>query len=185
MAMTLLLMCLCCGCTNYAEKYSKNTLVVKGNGSLIEVAVENYKDTKIKAEDLANYIEEQIRTYNSENGNGCVKQKKLLTEDMSKVKLVLKYKDIDSYNGFNSYECVLTDYSKVDKDYLSGNFTGPDGKSVKKGKFENVDKAKVLVITEPTDVVINKDILYYNNQVSVKNGVITTTGKDKAVIIYK
>lgn len=185
MVMALLLMCLCSGCTDYAEEYSKNTLIVKGNGSLIEVAVEDYKDTKIKAEDLAGYVEEQIRTYNDENGRGAVKQKKLLTDDMSKVKLVLKYKNIESYNGFNALDCVLTDYSEVDKDYLSGSFTDGNGKSVKKDQFENVEKAKVLVISEPIDIVVNKDILYYNKQVSVENGVITTTGKSNAVIIYK
>lgn len=185
MVMTLLLMCLCSGCTNYAEKYSKNTLIIKNNGTLIEVAVEDYKDTKIKAEDLTNYIEEQIRTYNDENGKGLVKKNKLLTEDMSKVKLVLKYKNIESYNGFNAYECVLTDYSEVDKEYLSGSFTGSDGKKVKKDKFKNVENAKVFVISEPTDIIIDKEILYYNSQVSIKNGVITTTGKSEAVIIYK
>lgn len=183
--MALFLMGLCCGCTNYAAKYSKNTLIVKKNGSLIEVAVEDFKDTKVKAEDLTTYIDEQIHTYNSENGNGMVKKKKLLTEDMTKVKLVLKYKNIDSYNGFNSYDCVLTDYSSADGDYLSGDFTGSDGKTVKKAKFKNVDDAKVLVISDAMDVVIDSDILYYNNQVKVKNGVITTNGKKAAVIIYK
>lgn len=180
-----LMMCLCVGCTNYADKYSKNTIIVKGNGSIVEVAVEDYKNTQVKAEDLTEYINEQIRLYNDENGRGSVKKKKLLTENMSQVKLVLKYKNVESYNGFNALDCVLADYSEVDKDYLSGSFTNVKGESVKKDKFENIDNAKVLVISEATDIVINKEILYYNKEVSIKDGVITATGKGDGVIIYK
>ncbi|MGN0438404.1 MAG: hypothetical protein ACI4F4_07750 [Lachnospiraceae bacterium] len=181
----MILVCLCCGCTNYAEEYSQNTLIVKGNGSLVEVSVDNYKDTNIKAEELNQYIDDQISTYNEENGKGSVKKKKLLMEDMSEIKLVMTYKNIDCYNGFNSYECVLANYEEVDKALLSGAFTDMDGKAVKKDEFKDVEKAKVLVVSEPIDVVINKDVLYYNKNVSIKKGVITTTGKGNGVIIYK
>lgn len=184
-AMLLLVLCLCSGCTNYAEAYSKNTLVIKSNGKIIEVAVEDYKGTKVKAEDLTAYIEEQIKNYNDENGSSAVKCKKLLTEDMSNVKLVLQYKNIDSYNGFNALDCVLSDYTEIDEDLLTGSFKDADGKSVKKEKFENTEKAKVLVMSEATDIVLKGDILYYNNQVTVKDGVITASGKKDAVIIYK
>lgn len=180
----MILVFACTGCTNYAKKYSKNTVVVKGNGSIVEVAVENYKGTKVKAEDLTAYIDEQIDSYNEENGSG-VKKKKLLVEDMSKVKLVIKYNGIDDYNNFNALECTLDDYSNVDKDLLTGTFYDEAGKEVKVKKFENTDKAKVLIISEPTDIVINKKILYYNDQIKYKNGVMTASGKKNAVVIYK
>lgn len=181
----LMLAAVCTGCTNYAEEYSKNTLVVKSSGKIIEIAVEDFKDTKVKAEDLTTYIKEQIDAYNKENGWHCVKQKTLLNDDLKNVKLVIQYKNIDAYNGFNAYDCVLTDYSEVDKDLLTGTFKGSDGKTVKVAKFKNTDKAKVLIVSEATDIVLNKDVLYYNDQVTIKKGVITTSGKDKAVIIYK
>lgn len=183
--MILMLAAVCTGCTNYAEKYSKNTLVVKSSGKIVEVAVEDFKNTKVKAEDLTTYIKEQIDAYNKENGWHCVKQKTLLTDDLKNVKLVIQYKNIDAYNGFNAYDCVLTDYSEVDKDLLTGTFKGSDGKTVKVAKFKDTDKAKVLIVSEATDIVLNKDVLYYNDQVTIKKGVITTSGKDNAVIIYK
>ncbi len=175
----------CTGCTNYAKEYSKNTLVVKPSGTLIEIAIENYKDTKVKAEDLVAYVDKQVEDYNKESGKGHVKKKQLLTEDMSNVKLVLRYKSIDDYNGFNALTCSLKNYSEVEDDVLSGSFTDADGKSVKKSKFKDVEKAKVLVISEPTDIVLKGDILYYNKEVTVKKGIITASGKKDAVIIYK
>lgn len=173
------------GCTNYAEKYTKNTLIVKGNGSLIEVAVEDFSESSVSAKDLSVYITEQIDEYNAKQDKDVVKNDTLLTEDMSKVTLVLKYKDMDSYNGFNLLECTLTDFSEVDGEELKGTFTSAEGDSVKASKMEDTKKAKVLIMSEKTDVVVKGDILYYNKEVSVKDGVATTTGEDDAIIIFK
>lgn len=173
------------GCTDYAEEYDKNTLVVKGNGSLVEVAVEDFSDTSVSAEDLSVYITEQIDGYNEKQDKDMVKKDTLLTEDMSKVKLVLEYKDIDSYNGFNLLECTLADFSDVDEKDLKGTFTSADGKSVKVGKMEGTKGAQVLIMSEKTDLIVDGEVLYYNKEVTVKNGVASTTGEGNAVVIFK
>jgi len=173
------------GCANYAEDYDRNTLIVKKNGSLIEVAVEDFSKTSVKADALSVYITEQIDNFNEKQDKKAVKNKDLLTEDMSKVKLVLEYKDIDGYNGFNLLECKLTDFADVDEKELKGTFTSADGKSVKVGKMEDTKGAKVLMISEKTDVILPGDILYYNKEVSMKKGVASASGKGNAIIIYK
>lgn len=173
------------GCANYAEDYDRNTLIVKKNGSLIEVAVEDFSKTSVKADALSVYITEQIDNFNEKQDKKVVKNKDLLTEDMSKVKLVLEYKDIDSYNGFNLLECKLADFADVDEKELKGTFTSADGKSVKVGKMEDTKGAKVLMISEKTDVILPGDILYYNKEVSMKKGVASASGKGNAIIIYK
>lgn len=173
------------GCTNYAEKYNKNTLIVKGDGSLVEIAVEDFSDSSVSEADLSVYITEQIDEYNEKQEKDVIKQDELLTEDMSNVKLVLKYKDIDSYNGFNLLECTLKDFSEVDNGDLKGTFTSADGESVKVSKMEGTKKAKVLIVSEKTNIVIDGDLLYYNKEVLVKDDAVATTGKGKAIIIYK
>lgn len=173
------------GCTNYAKEYNKNTVVIKGNGSLVEVAVEDFKDSSIKAEELTTYIDEQITLYNEEAGKNKVRKKSINTDDMSKVKLVLTYKDIESYNGFNALDCTLKDFSDVKESELKGSFKAGEDKTVKVSDMEDVDKATVLIISEATDVVVNGSILYYNGEVKVKDNVATTSGKDNAIIIFK
>ncbi len=173
------------GCANYAEDYDKNTLIVKKNGSLVEVAVEDFSETSVKADALSVYITEQIDNFNEKQDKKVVKSKDLLTEDMSKVKLVLEYKDIDSYNGFNLLECKLADFSDVDEKELKGTFTSADGKSVKVGKMKGTKGAKVLIISEKTDIILPGDVLYYNKEVSMKKGVASASGKNYAIIIYK
>lgn len=172
-------------CTNYAKEYNKNTVVIKGNGSLVEVAVEDFKDSSIKAEELTTYIDEQITLYNEEAGKNKVRKKSINTDDMSKVKLVLTYKDIESYNGFNALDCTLKDFSDVKESELKGSFKAGEDKTVKVSDMEDVDKATVLIISEATDVVVNGSILYYNGEVKVKDNVATTSGKDNAIIIFK
>lgn len=173
------------GCTDYAEEYDKNTLVVKGNGSLIEVAVEDFSESSVTPEGLSVYITEQIDEYNDAQGKDMVERDDLVTDDMSKVKLVLKYKDMDSYNGFNLLDCTLADFSDVDEKDLKGIFTSADGKSVKVGKMEGTKKAKVLIMSEKTNIILDGNVLYYNKEVSVKDGVVTTTGKGNAIVIFK
>lgn len=173
------------GCTDYAEEYNKNTLVIKGNGSLVEVAVEDFSESSVSPEGLSVYITEQVDQYNDEQDQEMVERDTLLTEDMSKVKLVLKYKDMESYNGFNLLDCTLADFSDVDEKDLKGTFTSSDGKSVKVGKMEGTKKSKVLILSEKTDVVVDGEVLYYNKEVSVKDGVISTTGKGNAIVIFK
>ncbi|MDE6434187.1 MAG: hypothetical protein K2L07_08155 [Lachnospiraceae bacterium] len=176
--------CLLTGCSMDAKKYDKNTLVVKRNGSIVEIAVEDFKDSSIQAGDLEAYIDEQIEDYNGENGK-LVKKSYIDTEDMSKVKLVLNYKDMESFNGFNLLECTLDAYENVKEEDLEGDFTSADGKNISYTKLSGTEKADVLILSEATDVVVKGDILYYNDQVSVKDGVVTTSGEGKAIIIFK
>lgn len=172
------------GCGSYAKKYDKNTLIVKGNDSLVEVAVENFKDSPVKEENLTEYVKEQIDAYNEENGKK-IKQVSIDTEDMSNVKLILTYKDIESYNDFNLLECTLDKYSEMKASKLDTTYTSADGEKVKFEDLKKVKKAKVLMISEAIDVVIDGKILYYNKEVKVKNDIATTSGKKKAIIIYK
>lgn len=171
------------GCGNYAKKYDKNTLIVDGD-ALIEVAVEDFKGTSVKEEGLTSYIKEQIDAFNEENGKK-IKQKSIDTEDMSKVKLVLTYKDMESYNEFNLLDCTLDKYSNIKESKLDTTYTSADGEKVKFDDLEKVKKAKVLMLSEATDIVVKGKILYYNKEVSVKDDIATTSGDKLAIIIFK
>ena len=174
------------GCASDAKKYDKNTIIVKKNGAVEEVAIEDYTDSSVQAEDLKTYIEEQITSYNDENGKNSVKKQSLNTEDMSKAKLVLAYKNMEDFNGFNNLECSFVDVDEVKESDLIGSFkSAEDDKSAKKADILETKKAKVLTVSEKTNVVVKGTLLYYNDQVTVKDDVISTTGKENAIIIFK
>ena len=174
------------GCASDAKKYDKNTIIVKRNGAVEEVAIEDYTDSSVQAEDLKAYIEEQITSYNDENGKNSVKKQSLNTEDMSKAKLVLAYKNMEDFDGFNNLECSFADVDEVKESDLTGTFeSAEDDKSAKKAEILETKKAKVLTLSEKTNVVVKGTLLYYNDQVTVKDDVISTTGKENAIIIFK
>ncbi|MCM1496886.1 MAG: hypothetical protein NC124_00280 [Clostridium sp.] len=183
--MAAVIMCIAAGCTNYEKEYSRNTLVVKSNGSLVEVAIENFNDSPVQADELVSYVEEQITDYNEEVGKKYVKQLSINTEDMSQVELVLKYKNIDSYNGFNSLECILADFSEVKESALEGTFKSVEGKTVKSSDLTDTDRATVMILSEKTDVIFDGELLYHNDEVQVEDGVVTTSGNGNAIIIFK
>ena len=174
------------GCASDAKKYDKNTIIVKRNGAVEEVAIEDYTDSSVQAEDLKTYIEEQITSYNDENGKNSVKKQSLNTEDMSKAKLVLAYKNMEDFDGFNNLECSFADVDEVKESDLTGTFkSAEDDKSAEKTEILETKKAKVLTLSEKTNVVVKGTLLYYNDQVTVKDDVISTTGKENAIIIFK
>lgn len=174
------------GCGNNAKKYDENTIIVKKNGSVQEIAVEDYTDSSVSAEDLTAYVEEQITKYNDEHERKSVKNKSLNTEDMSKAKLLLSYKSIEDFNGFNSLNCCLKDMDEIGEEDLTGTYKNfEDGKTVKKADILAAKKAKVLVIEQQTNVVVQGDVLYYNNEVEMKENVAVTTGNENAIIIFK
>ena len=172
------------GCTNYAKQYDDNTLVVNKNGSLVEISVEDFKDSKVSADKLSAYIDEQIEAYNNDTGN-VIKKKSIDTEDMSHVKLVIQYKDIESYNGFNLLDYSIMDIGDVEESDLTGSFTSADDKKAGPSDIVALERGKILTVSEATDIVIKGDILFYNGEVSVKDGVAVTSGKKDAIIVFK
>ncbi|MBE5923258.1 MAG: hypothetical protein E7271_02155 [Lachnospiraceae bacterium] len=172
------------GCTDYAEQYDKNTLVLKKNGSLVEVSVEDFKGTSVGADSLISYVESQIESYNNSAGN-VIKMESINTEDMSKVKLVVSYKDIDCYNSFNLLDYKYKDISDVKESELTGSFTSADDKKAKPADIMAEKKAKVFTVSEATDVVIKGELLYYNDEVTVKDGVATTSGKKDSIFVIR
>lgn len=172
------------GCDNYSKQYDTNTLVVKGNGSIVEVSVEDFKGASVDAEGITSYVEEQIDTFN-EGSDSKIKMKSIDTEDMSNVKLVLSYKDIDSFNAFNLLDYSFVDVADAKEADLTGSFTSSDDKKTSPSDIMAEDKGKVLTVTEATDVVVKGTIMYYNDEVTIKDGVAKTSGNKKAIIIFK
>lgn len=173
------------GCSNYSKDYNKNTLIVKRNNSLVEVAVEDFEGMSVGAEDLTAYIDEQIEAYNDQHEKKSVRRASIDTDNMSKAKLVIAYKDIESYNGFNLLDAVLDDLPNVDESKLKGEYKDADGKELSFEKLSGTDGAKALVLSEKTDVVVKGEILYYNEQVTVKDGIAACDGNGNAVIIFR
>ncbi len=172
------------GCGDIAASYDRNTLIVKRNGSILEVAVEDLQNLGVSEEDISSYIVQQIKDYKEKSGKS-VNEMMIDASDLSKVRLVLEYEDMDSYNGFNEAENRLISYQEATDEDLRGTYTSADGAQVDLSTLADAGKAKVLLVTDATDVVVKGEILACNEEVTLSDEVATTSGNGTAVIVYK
>ena len=114
-----------------------------------------------------------------------IKIKSIEAEDLEHVKLVLSYKNIDSYDTFNLLEYSLKDIGEVKESDLTGSYTSADDKKTSPSDIIAEEKCKVLTISEVTDVAVKGEILYYNGEVTIKDGIATTSGKKDAIIVFR
>ncbi|MBR1865457.1 MAG: hypothetical protein IJ801_03020 [Lachnospiraceae bacterium] len=184
MVTVVLLMSLLTGCGNTAKDYQENTLIINRNDSILEVAVEDFQDSQVKQEELEAYIKGQIDAYNEKNGKK-IRMRSIDAEDLSQVRLVLSYEDMDSYNGFNEQDCALEEYANVETGSLKGTYTSPDGTQVNMDELTEVQNARVLMVEAAIDIVVKGEILCFNEEISVKDQIATSTGNGTAVIIFK
>lgn len=179
-----LLTVLLSGCGDIASSYDRNTLIIKGNGSILEVAVEDLQNLGVSEEDIASYIVQQIKDYKEKSGKS-VNEMMIDASDLSKVRLVLEYEDMESYNGFNEADNRLISYQEATDADLKGSYTSASGEQINVTGLKDASKAKVLLVTDATDIVVKGEILAWNEEVTLSEDVATTSGNGTAVILYK
>lgn len=179
-----LLAALLSGCGDITATYDKNTLIIKRNGSILEVAVEDLQNSGVSEEDINSYIVQQIKDYQDKSGKN-VNEMMIDASDLTKVRLVLEYEDMESYNGFNEANNRLISYQEATDADLKGSYTSSSGEQVNVSGIEDVSKAKVLLVTDAVDIVVKGEILACNEEVTLSDDVATTSGNGTAVIVYK
>lgn len=173
-------LCILTGCGNSYEADESTVFVLK-DGSVVSTDVEDFDETAYDADALKSYIEETIASYNEENGEDCVKQKKLTVED-GKATLILSYASAADYKNFNDidfYTGTVTDALAAGYSF-DGTFASvADGTPTACSSDEFLGDAdyKVVIIRSNTRVQVKGTIAY----VSTEN----TSYEDKNTIVIK
>lgn len=89
---------------------TESTLRLSYNGTLIEVAVEDYSDTGIDTSVLEDYVNTEINDYNTSSGSSTV-QLLAYEQEGDVVKTAIQYNNIDAYNDFNGTDIKVTLYN--------------------------------------------------------------------------
>lgn len=180
-AVLLLGTALLTGCSDSLDTVTVNTLTVERDGTIADIAVEDFSDGNYDMTKLENFINAEVEDYNTQAGEGSISLDKLETESEI-VKLQLRYADMEDYNAFNHTEYELTDF---DASELSGSFTSvADGSQIQPGDMDETGM-KVLQVQDAMNIVCKGKILYYNSYVTESNGIFTASGDGTAVIIFR
>ena len=96
---------------------TENTLKLSMNGSITEISCENFQEEGIAAENLEQYITNEIDTYNETRGASKITLVEYKEED-GVVKTAIQYSDLDTYNDFNNTDLEISVYNKAEVERL-------------------------------------------------------------------
>ena len=185
--MSVLILCLACACGKKKENYigdiNENTITINEDGSIREIACENFSDTSYDISGLKDDIKSDIEKYCGSDKKDAVKLLEY-KEDSKIVKVAIDYKSLDDYNAFNGTSYMnsqdLLAFGDVALKDMAGNDIYVSGidTSVAAYKIFSADSAFTLNISG--------EIVYYNGHVSI-NGSNSAKfdGLGNAIIIYK
>ena len=100
----------------------ENTLKLSPNGSILEIACEDYSGTSVDVTGLEQYIKSEIDKYNSETGTNDVTFTEY-KEENGFVRTAISYSNMDAYNDFNALDILVSLYNKDEVDEIAKEYT--------------------------------------------------------------
>jgi len=169
-----------------AENITVNTLLARPNGELKAATVEDFNKSYYDVKELKKYIEDQIDSYNDVTGG-----KKITVEDVQKINdkavMILSYSGMDQYTAFNKVTCAY--FTGGDKEIpytLPATLLSVKGKTTDTNKVIANESLKILIITEPYEVVVEGTIKYYSDNAEyVDKNTIQSAKDGMTIIAYK
>ncbi|MGB4658322.1 MAG: hypothetical protein WBI07_03965, partial [Mobilitalea sp.] len=137
-----------------AENVTVNTLLARPNGELKTATVEDFDKSYYDVKELKKYIEDQIDSYNDVTGG-----KKITVESVQKnngkAVMILSYSGMDQYAAFNKVTCAYFTGGEQEIPYsLPTTLLSAKGKNTDTNKVIANESLKILMITEPYNVVV-------------------------------
>ena len=93
----------------------ETTLKINPNGTLTEIAVEDFSGTDIDTAGIESFINEEIDAYNNEAGVSKISLIEFQEND-GVVKTAIQYSDVASYNEFNMMDITIALYDATSAD---------------------------------------------------------------------
>lgn len=192
------------------EGYNDSTLIFNADGSITEIAMQDYNGSDVDTTGLKSYVESEINEANKKLGSESISMTDYF-DDSGVIKAAIHYTDINSYNYFNktAYEMSGFDPDKCDlvvpieeiidasvtdstfgepeTEVVEATFTDASDKSVKTSS-EISKSYMMLILDDKVDVKFDDGkVLYYNSGVQNISGenTVKCSGERKAVIVFE
>ena len=177
-----------CGVGKKEEDYigmtKTNTITLNEDGSIREIAREDFSGVNFDTSNLKNDIKAEVEEYCTNHGENTVKFLQYKnTADI--VRVALDYKSLEDYNRFNQTEYVNDLAANISQDEIVSDLNGNEL------DISSMDGSKgtlyAFICDGELNLTVNGEILYINSHATV--GTDTTSasldGLGKAIIIYK
>lgn len=182
------LIALLTGCSETAD-FSKSGVEVSEDQTITAVIMEDFSADYYQMEELIQFVNEDIQSYNTEVGSNVVSIGDY-SLDNGTITLQLAFTNYDAYNGYMPEEVFVGNLQGAyDRGY---NFdrtlyvAGKDGDTIVKEDLLNMGNAKVVVITGDLCVRCPSKILYYSTGMTLlDNQTVSADTAGNYFIIYK
>ncbi|MCR5147824.1 MAG: hypothetical protein K6C35_02530 [Eubacterium sp.] len=95
---------------DYIGSIDKDTLKMNGDGSILEIACDDYSKVDFNISTLESDLKQEIADYNEKNGKTDISFLQY-RNDSGVIKVAIKYLNIEAYNKFNGTDYRLEMYS--------------------------------------------------------------------------
>lgn len=175
------------GCTKGA-KVKKTTLYIEENGKVTEAIVETLDKDYFDSKEMKEWIKEEIKSYNKENGK--VVDMKTYKTDKKTARVTVEYDTMKDYSGFNHVKAFCGTIAEAQEAgyTFDGEFVSTKDKpSITRVELDGSQKYKAVIVEDSQTIMLEEDILYASSNVKVngKKAVVKTGVNELAYIIYK
>ena len=171
---------------NYLGDTRNNTFTINEDGSILEIACQDFSGVSYDISNLKSNIEDEIKSYRSarseDSKNTTVKLLQYEEKD-GFVRIAMQYADLASYNSFNNTNYRDESVAILPTDLIFKDMSGND---VALSDITG-NNYKVFLTDGDYELTVNGTVLYYNEHVTTigSNGSVYTDGEGTAAVIYQ
>ncbi|MDF2511240.1 MAG: hypothetical protein K0S04_1106 [Herbinix sp.] len=189
-ATMLFLMLGAVGCTNEelrVDKVTANSIVAKSNGKLQVATIEDFDKNYYDLDELREYIEEQVDTYNKTAGD-----EKITVDDVDKkddkAVMILTYSGMDQYANFNEVSAAYFTggVGDISLKLPSTLIDAKNGSLASTDEILKDEKFKFLVLNEPYHIVTDGKVKYYSEKATlVDENEVDGAAEGMTIVVFK
>ena len=170
-----------------ADEVTTDTILAKANGALQVATVEDFDKTYYKLDELKDFIAKKIDAYNKKAGSEKIKVDDIRLKG-GKAIMLLNYSGMDQYATFNNVTAA----------YFNGGITEnplempetlvseKDGSLASTQEVLQNGKYKILVMTEPYDIIVDGKVKYYSeNAVLSEDNIVKGAEEGMTIVVFK
>lgn len=170
-----------------ADEVTTDTILAKANGVLQVATVEDFDKSYYNLGELQDFISQKIDAYNKKIGSEEIKVDDVKLKG-GKAVMLLTYTGMDQYASFNNVTAAYFNGGITENplDLPATLVSVKDGSLASTQEVLQNGKYKILVMTEPYDIIVDGKIKYYSeNAVLTEDKTIKGAEDGMTIVVFK
>ncbi len=170
-----------------ADNVTTNTILAKSNGVLQVATIEDFNKSYYNLKELEDFVADEIAVYNKAVGDN-----KITIEDVKlnngRAVMLLTYSGMDQYANFNDVTAAYFNggVSEVPLDLPATLVSEKNGSLASTQEILQNNKLKVLVMTEPYEIIVDGTIKYYSeNATYLDDNKVQGAKEGMTIVVFK